>query len=251
MLALERRRISGGDGTIKSVQKDLSSPDREVQIFVKGLSGRTVTYNVRLSDNIDSLKQKIWAKEHVPPDQMRLLFRGKQLEDGKTLSESSVAREETIHLVLRLCGGGGNISVAGISFNNLKTLEYWNYTTNGPNWHKVTPGLNLIGRCTKRGCDAIGDFIIIKLGMSKKGIQPFSIPMEVSNPTCPSCGCEDEKKVIIDNMGFSDCKYTIQGKQKGQKKFEKISETKDDEFTTFKKGEKVKWIYLQVITTPK
>lgn len=216
--------------------------DGDIEISIRTQTGKNFSVKVHPNENILSIKTKLQNKEGIPPEQQRLIFAGRELDEYRTLNEYTTDTKGLVFfLVLRLRGGGG--SSIGFNFSDLERRRIIDFGS-APKWRLVIQGMNLEGKCTNDSCEANKKRVWIQ-----KGIGKFDIAREIFEAKCPSC---NQKASEVNTVGFWDCRYVIDGAQSEpiEKKVNQEDMAPKEQFLTFLPNQ-VKWSFLTIETQKK
>lgn len=206
-----------------------------IEIFVKTLTGDEVPLKCESNIHVEILKEMVFKKCGIPVDQQHFIYAGRQLEDGVTLDKYGIGNKSTIHLVLRLRGGGVFVDVTQ------GHMKQQIFTSGAPEWRRVSPGLILLAECTNPMCEAGGDAIAI----NKEMCESFDIIN--ASAQCPMCHSD----VLVENCGFVMCQWKYSGQLADGtiKESEwKVCEINGMEYFDTKKNGMADWHHLSFTT---
>lgn len=210
-----------------------------VKIYVRKLSGEIYEIVADPNDLIDNVKILVYHSSDHIPDEQRLMYEGKQLEDNKTLAYYHISNESTLHLVLRLRGGGGPHVFC---FNEMMNQVKIEFSDNAPEWRTVKQGISWIGICGNSNCRAFRKQVICNSGF---GV--FDANIAKRQTLCPVCN-----QIVSDvqNCGFFMAKWKFVGRDSLGVERRGNGEALENKYTSFRSGDDQDWAILRIEVVP-
>jgi ubiquitin len=205
-----------------------------MQIFVKTLTGATITIDAFSSDTIEAIRSKLQDKEGIPPEQQQLISRGHHLEDLHNLADYGIEARDTIQLTLKLKGGG----ILGFYFIGFEHPIVKPFDQSPPLFCRVSPGLNIVSKCTYEGCRACGEVIVANCGFGRFNIGAISVTVK-----CPLCG---KRAKIAQNCGFYMAQWDFTGISSEGTEYQISGNTTTNGFYTWEEERFTEWMMLEV-----
>ncbi|OMJ72575.1 hypothetical protein SteCoe_28962 [Stentor coeruleus] len=220
---------------INLINQPAYPPVTKININVKTLTEKKIQISLFDNSYIDDIKTEIQKIEGIPINDQRLLFAGKQLEDGRLLDEYNIRDQNHLHLILRLNGGGGPQS---FSFNEMSNQVKHEFSQKAPEWRTVESGISFIGICENRECAAYNREVI-----SNAGFGVFDINRQVGMMPCPMC-----KQYLSNakNCGFFMAQWRFFGIDSNGIERTGNGRAYEDNYTTFLDGDDAQWRVLRI-----
>ena len=229
------------DNIIDLVEQEIYEDIKDFNITVKTQTGKSINFEIDLSQPVKYLKNLIRVQTGVPSEQQRLMFKGKLLEDDSDLSTYELCPDSIIYLVLRLRGGGGG-APSSFGFNSMNQPVNIEFSQSAPDWRAVSPGISWFGDCYNSECVAFNKEVV-----SNHGFGVFDVRNERNKAKCMMC---EQSIGMVDVCGFFDCKFRYFGVLENGEVREGSGHAGVDDYTAFLNGERVEWRVLRIQVEP-
>ena len=215
------REMTFGDYNIldkSTVRLDWYLVEQKMQINVKLLRGDTLTFEVEPDLTILEVKEMLEFLTQIDPDEMRLLFAGRQLEDDRTLWDYNILTDSTFQMVQRVTGGG---DIAVLTFTDVTSEQMFKVCKfgRGPRRKTLGSGLNFRGTCRNRSCDACNKIVYVRKGFYPDTNGLCNLSRRMTEMNCPICNKCLAKRDIC-GISIHKCTLRIEGKVVNGERFD-------------------------------